>query len=509
MCDLLNDAQAVWKAKGTLPVRWRHVAAPSLPEEVPAAFRDKATGGLLGVGIGRDLLGCVDTLIEGPLADATGLDPAGVWRKPWQRAWAKLLRGGWARRPAYIWASGTTYSAAMRRWSTRLPFDNSLQKVVRLADEASEAKGVDRPGISIALALDFLSEREARLCRTEPDSTEVLIETDAFADPNSGTLRMPIARRVLGFEPKGGSALGFSALHSTIGRCDLSSLEHILQAGFFPNHKDSLVRFRNGDPILSPHAILMAGRVEPAAHRGGFPAEMRTLMCVIDQGKKGGMFDTMSAVRSRLDYQLLIRPDMAAAFEDWFAEVSEIESPGTRGSKTVARGGLHVPSLSEEQQRKDEEGVRTGRPEDEITQEDESIGASSESLRGDFAAEAKPDIAELVAMRADELIPAISNDEIRWWEERIADAQRYPPEDKHLFVDSVNRILDTFDLRMDIGDGELYRLVAKPGRRGKGLIQFSGGRKRTQGGFKVSSVRLVGVPKNYIGNQHRLKATTS
>lgn len=131
-----------------------------------------------------------------------------------------------------------------------------------------------------------------------------------------------------------------------------------------------------------------------------------------------------------------------------------------------------------------------------MVEEDKNKRDSGKPLCEGFAEEAKLDIAEQAAARASKLIPKISDDEIRWWEDRIAEAQRNPPEDKKLFVDSVNQILDTFHLRINTGDGQLYRLVLKPGRPPKGYIQLSGGPRRTRG-IRGVPICLVRVPQNY------------
>jgi len=348
--------------------------------------------------------------------------------------------------------------------------------------------------------LVFVDEKESEREQRHRDEAVIRFPDRAFTDPHGGIVRTPFAIRILTFSQPGEStARGYTAQHLTIGRSDDEGVKHILDKGFFPNHADSVVSFDNGQPLLSPFAFLMVGRVEAGREPwNSSEAEMRTVMCVNDQRREGGMIDTFSSVRSLLRYQLLIRPDMAKAFEAWLDELSVREASEFSGRNFVACDGLYVPS-SPEVQPEDEEGVRDERAGDVITQEDESSQGNSGSLRHGFDEEANPDIAHKVAKRADDLIPTISDDEIRWWEKHINKARDNPPEDKYLFVDSVNRVLDVFRLRLDVGDGLHYRLRVNPGASGRGFIQFSGPRGASRGGFTRVPIRLVKVPSNYVG----------
>lgn len=71
----------------------------------------------------------------------------------------------------------------------------------------------------------------------------------------------------------------------------------------------------------------------------------------------------------------------------------------------------------------------------------------------------------------------------------LLQAQSSPPADKVMFVENVNRLLETFRLRVQAEDGGLYKLRVAPGATGRGHVQLGNTGKNR--GFKNALIRVV------------------
>ena len=115
-------------------------------------------------------------------------------------------------------------------------------------------------------------------------------------------------------------------------------------------------------------------------------------------------------------------------------------------------------------------------------------------------AEDEPDNpAHLVADMADRLIPQITAQQIQDFESLIHATQKNVPRSAVLranFVAATNRICDTFNLRLQDKDQQLYRLKISGGS-----IALTGGgghtKPRKRRGFKKTKVSVVSVPMTY------------
>lgn len=128
--------------------------------------------------------------------------------------------------------------------------------------------------------------------------------------------------------------------------------------------------------------------------------------------------------------------------------------------------------------------------------------ARSSAAEKFVTAAAKSDRAAGVQGLVNKYILPLPQQDIAALECYIREAQTNPPptyEGKQKFVDNVNRLLDTYNLRLQLDDGTLARLTLKPGRSGSGYIQFNipGG---SQGNFDTAKIKIIAVPKNYRCN---------
>ena len=101
----------------------------------------------------------------------------------------------------------------------------------------------------------------------------------------------------------------------------------------------------------------------------------------------------------------------------------------------------------------------------------------------------------------DELMPQIETDQAQRLLRILRSAQHAPPADKKLFVDRVNRLLDLYRIRIDTGDGELYRLKYLPGHSKRGFVYLLNGHGRNFNTFSVSTLSLVNAAACYQGNK--------
>ena len=126
----------------------------------------------------------------------------------------------------------------------------------------------------------------------------------------------------------------------------------------------------------------------------------------------------------------------------------------------------------------------TGEGTREIGQETVASTAPS-ALRDRFAEASLGDLVEA-------LVPGVPETAIKRLEELIREAQENPPEDRHGFVRSVNRILDAQNLRLQVeGEEHLARLTIKNGSL---ALLVAGGRGSV--GFR-RTVSVVEVPEGY------------
>lgn len=103
----------------------------------------------------------------------------------------------------------------------------------------------------------------------------------------------------------------------------------------------------------------------------------------------------------------------------------------------------------------------------------------------------------LVGELVDDLINPITAAHKKRLREAIERAQQEMPEDREKFVRDVNRLLDTFNLRIRNGDGDLCRLRLTGG--GRGTIQLYGSSQNRPGSFKAAVVAIDDAPVNFRG----------
>lgn len=98
------------------------------------------------------------------------------------------------------------------------------------------------------------------------------------------------------------------------------------------------------------------------------------------------------------------------------------------------------------------------------------------------------------------LIPVeITDEDIKVLEQALACAQKHKPEDPASFVNNVNRLLETFSLRIRKPDGRLGKLRLL----NDSLINISNGGQGGSGTFrKAGTLSVVRVPRGYHGNKH-------
>lgn len=107
------------------------------------------------------------------------------------------------------------------------------------------------------------------------------------------------------------------------------------------------------------------------------------------------------------------------------------------------------------------------------------------------------DIETRVTRLWDRLVPKVTSDDIREFQEILRQSQVNAPADKVGFVEKVNEILDASGLRLKTETGELGRL--KLAETGSIQITRASGGSR---GFQNASISLVGVERIRVGNRH-------
>lgn len=85
-------------------------------------------------------------------------------------------------------------------------------------------------------------------------------------------------------------------------------------------------------------------------------------------------------------------------------------------------------------------------------------------------------------------------------------AARPPPrvEDKRKVANEVNRILDIYRVRIDVGDGLSYRLVVKNPEYGRGKFYLRSTKGRgSETGLRSTGMLLIDVDTHYASNRYR------
>ena len=106
-----------------------------------------------------------------------------------------------------------------------------------------------------------------------------------------------------------------------------------------------------------------------------------------------------------------------------------------------------------------------------------------------------------LATLAEELTPRLAAVNARRLLDVLRAAQRTSPRDTQLFVTQINRLFDLYRLRVDTGDGRLYRLKYLPGGGSRGHIYLLDGHGVNWPTFASSQLRLVDASSRYCGNK--------
>lgn len=126
-------------------------------------------------------------------------------------------------------------------------------------------------------------------------------------------------------------------------------------------------------------------------------------------------------------------------------------------------------------------------------------------LTGDFEEADQQDLLRLI----DELTPRLTAAEARRLLSILVRAQSSPPTDKKSFVTRINRLFDLYRVRIDTGDGALYRLKYLPGGSGYGHIYLLDGFSRNFNTFCVSTLRLADASGRFEGNRYVTESQAS
>lgn len=218
----------------------------------------------------------------------------------------------------------------------------------------------------------------------------------------------------------------------------------------------------------TPHPVICVGRITRIDSAGRpLPRPLVDwLVLVLNPFRGDGAIDTMGVQSMSAAVSYLLRWDAWAAAARW----ADIE----HDVLDIVDGNAVTPeSMSETRKRPPR-----------ITEE--------------FRRRAREEPVEKMVAR---LIPMIGEQDIELLRTRLVLAQSEPPDNKRLFVDSINQMLDHFRLRIQ-SQGELCRLALN--RRSILLAKTSGG---TQS-FNDPMMTVITVPPRKVGNRFTLPQPT-